>query len=249
MRIRWTDREWMLIAYWLVKNECDPHKHGLRGYVKQAMQISLPKDRWRNINSMGNLKSVLLPYMSAAKSAPKQEKPSAVEEAKITLDTASNEQLTEELTRRFFENVKGLIYQITHEACEDAIKKHLTELQQPQSLFFDTRPFNQKHNPEPLMEQKQKRVRIMVVGPIEHQQKELEYKFPDIEFKFVASHESPTAIQNKNGKSVEAIILWTNYISHSHQESAKKCSAPIYFSSGNMNNLSSTISAVSLSLR
>lgn len=247
MRIRWTDREWMLIAYWLVKNECDPHKHGLRGYVKQAMQISLPKDRWRNINSMDNLKSVLLPYMSAAKSAPKQEKPSAVEEAKITLDTASNEQLTEELTRRFFENVKGLIYQITHEACEDAIKKHLTELQQPQSLFFDTRPFNQKRNPQPLSSEKDKKQTILVVGPISSQQNALKAMLPDVDLRFVGSNDRPNLIIDKM-KGASATVLWTNFISHAHQDVAKNSTGVVYMASGGIGNLADTILRIAINL-
>lgn len=246
VRIRWTDREWASIADWLVKNECDIDKHGFRGYVRQAMQISLPKDRWRDIESMGNLKSILPPHMVEARAriATRTAPPPAPEEVKIDWGSVSSEELTGELAKRLIDNAKGLIYQIVHTACSDIIKQHLAE---PQSLFFDTRPFNQKHNPEPLSSEKDKKATILVVGPIAAQQNTLREVLPDVDLRFISSDERPSLITSKM-LGVSATVLWTNFISHAHQDVARQSTGVVYLASGGVNNLADTIRRVAATL-
>jgi hypothetical protein len=64
--------------------------------------------------------------------------------------------------------------------------------------------------------------KILVVGPLPKFQAQLEQTVEGIvELKFVSQEEGPSLV-NLRGKSCVAAVIWTNFISHSHQSAVKK---------------------------
>jgi len=218
--IRWTSREWREIAEWLVAKEVDPERHGWRGEVITAMRAVIPKDRWRAPHSLNEAKKTLTPIMAevkrlGAQKAPPEQLLRASEAKSGTQNELATEFLLVELAKRlagWLERPHGPVYE----------------------------PVDRGFYPPPIAsgypEAKTLRPRILLVGPMNGQQKILIEAHPGLDLRFVASDMSPTRI-TEVGRLCDELILWTNYISHQHQVHAKATGRPVYLATGGLSAL------------
>lgn len=194
--IRWTQREWRLIADRLVQQGVTPEKHGWRSEVVSAMKMVLPKERWRTEHSLNDVKKVLRPLMSEAKLAHVSER-----EVQSTpppgAASLSTEELLVELARRIAK---------------------MMEAAKP--LPVD-RGFFPPASQAPKEECKKERPRILIIGPQPEQQHALEKQFPELCLRFVKVEE-PAHLAVERGRSCHEVILWTKFMTHSQQAIAKK---------------------------
>lgn len=226
-QIRWTQREWKLIAEELVKRQVDPKERGWRGRLVDVMKAALPADRWRQADCLNDAKRMVIPLMRELQCKPIEPPkpgPEPAEPPKM-LEHHTTEELVHELVRRFF-------------ATGDILKqlRDAMAIANASAVFVNNR--TRKHDPS--CPECAKEVghgkRILIVGPRNGQQIELRQAVSDCHLVFVASDQNP-ALVGSWGASAEHIILWTNFISHSHQEQAKKLNAKLHYVTGGMTAL------------
>lgn len=211
--IRWTQREWKLIADWLVRNETDPNRHGWRCDLIKAMQSVLPKDRWRETHSLNNGKEMLIPLMKHLKenlsSAPAPVIPKASE--------FSTEELLVELARRLAPIIDG-------RAMQDAL--NVAQVKHNAAVDRGFHP-ETKHNPLPESpEQKQRKKRVLIVGPQPAQANRLRSFAPGLDLVFVTTEDKPARCSVGN---VECAIIWDKFVTHAQQNTVKSLGYPIQY--------------------
>lgn len=194
--IRWTQREWQLIAERLVHTHVDPNIHGWRHELVAAMRMVLPNDRWRDPTCLNNAKQILVPMMRMVVAKPPEKKELPPPQAP-TAEQLSTEDLLVELARRIAK---------------------MMEAAKP--LPVD-RGFFPPASQAPKEECKKERPRILIIGPQPEQQHALEKQFPELCLRFVKAEE-PEHLVVERGRSCHEVILWTKFMTHSQQAIAKK---------------------------
>jgi hypothetical protein len=183
--------------------------------MKRCMVAVLPRDRWRSDTSASFMRK---PILKALALLPSITVPPKVESTPPPGAAAlSTEDLLVELARR--------------------LAKLLDAPAQEGKPLVTSFP-KRKHNP--FMDISPRRPtldRVLVIGPLKGQQKEIMAAHGEwIDLRFVASEESP-ALVGEVGRAADHVVLWTNFISHSHQEQAKKLSAKLHYVTGGMSAL------------
>lgn len=189
--IRWTTREWRLIADRLVKEGVDPDRHGWRHELVAAMRKVLPRERWREPHSLNDAKKTLRPLMTEVKMSPKQEPPTI---PTPTVAELSTEDLLVELARRI---------------------AHLLEPQKDNPV---DRGFHPRHNPFCEVAPRPPSRRFLIIGPKGQQQEFLRKIFPNFKLIFVTCEDNPKACAVG---VVEEAILWTKFMKHAQQEAVE----------------------------
>lgn len=90
--------------------------------------------------------------------------------------------------------------------------------------------------------------KILVCGPLPKQQPILEQAVDGVaDLKFVSSEENPKLV-NLRGKNCVAAVIWTNYVSHGHQEAAKSTlgKESVLLVSGGIDSLKSKVEETAL---
>lgn len=226
--IRWTTREWELIARRLQSRGVEPQHHGWLTAVVEAMRFCLPAERWRAPHSLNESKKVLAPIMQRLVMADNSKEHDKAEEVSksMQLEKFGMDELMTELIKRM---TKALMDELRTEI--DAQVRLLTAPQ------FVAAP-RMKHDPcPPTTAARPARPVVLVVGPKNGQQRELENNFVDfLELHFVASHENPALIAGR-GTYANHIVLWTDFISHAHQAQAKQLHGRLHYVTGGMSAL------------
>lgn len=201
----WTSREWQVVAegYRAYMQElrgqdlCEKAQEGLeparRRNMKSASNMHAVRTECKRIIS--HLKDPLAPHSGAATATPAPSPTPAP--APVVVDAFS------ELPAAFRLLAAKIADEVAH-AIFQGVKGRLhtlaTEFVRDEAL------------PRP---------RVLVVGPIERQQRLLEGEFSKVlDLRFVASHDKPHRIKEIAPGCAKA-VLWTNYINHSHQEMLK----------------------------
>lgn len=194
--IRWTTREWRLIADRLVKEGVDPDKHGWRTALRVAMMEELPKDRWREPHSLNEAKKTLVPLMRELKEAPPLPPPGPIQYTPEppSAEKLSTEELLVELARR------------------------IARLLEPQKDNPVDRGFHPRHNPFCEVAPRPPSRRFLIIGPKGQQQEFLRKIFPNFKLIFVTCEDNPKACAVG---VVEEAILWTKFMKHAQQEAVE----------------------------
>lgn len=197
--IRWTTREWRLIADRLVKEGVDPDKHGWRTAVRVAMMEGLPEDRWREPHSLNDAKKTLIPLMREVRDNPKSEDVLNLGPVQCTPEPPSAENLsTEELLVE--------------------LARRIAHLLEPQKTNPVDRGFHPKHNPFCEVAPRPPSRRFLIIGPKGQQQEFLRKIFPNFKLIFVTCEDNPKACAVG---VVEEAILWTKFMKHAQQEAVE----------------------------
>ena len=195
-KVIWTSREWSLIAHWFLTNQINPDHFGFTGHLKKAQEEVLPVDRQRAVKGIpAKLKRGVRDAITLVKhqNAPAPTKPIEAPEA----EALSTEELLVELARR--------------------VAKLLEPSAQKDTTMVD-RGFHPKHDPSPKSEARPVQKRILIVGPMAHQQEQLRRKFYDLRLVFVTCEDSPSTCA---AGSIDECILWTKFMNHAHQDVVK----------------------------
>lgn len=224
---RWTQREWKLIAEELVKRQVDPKERGWRGRLVDAMKAVLPAGRWRQADCLNDAKRTLIPLMRELQCKPidpPKPGPEPAEPPKM-LEHHTTEELVHELVRRFL--AAGSILAQLHDAMAMA-----------NTPIGVVKSRTRRHDPScpECAKEVGRGQRILIVGPRNGQQIELRQSVSDCHLVFVASEEKPDLVAYR-GFTADHVILWTNFISHAHQEQAKKLNAKLHYVTGGMTAL------------
>lgn len=226
-QIRWTTREWQLIADRLAVNGVVPSEHGWRGRLLEAMRAALPKERWRDAANLSEAKKKLAPLVAVvAKKCilpmPCKE-PVAPPLPTITIADFSTEDMVAEIVRRAISTVT------------EQIKAQVALQMTPQIVATGRPP--RAHNPFGVTEPRTEKPRVLIVGPLVGQQRELRGAHEGwLDLAFIESSENPARVAEV-GFAADHIILWTNFISHAHQDQAKKLNAKLHYVTGGMSAL------------
>jgi len=198
-QIRWTSREWRVIADKLVQRAVIPSEHGWRGHLRDAMQVALPKERWREMHSLGNAKEILMPLMKEVlREPPKPEGPLVFTPS---IEGFTSEQLLQELVRRA---VSGVMEQVREQLRTLTVKE-----------AFVSQRRHDPHGTSAARPARPARPGVLVVGPRNGQQQELIAAHPDLSLWFVSSEENPAQVTAR-GTFCDHVVLWTNFWNHQH---------------------------------
>lgn len=210
--IRWTSREWDLIAQRLVDNEVDPDRHGWRSQLIDAMKAVLPLDRWRDTANLNNAKDILKPLMKTIVTGPQHlpppKGPVSFVPALPTIQDLSTEDLLVELAHR--------------------IAKFLEPKSKP---FPVDRGFHPKHDPRPQSEVRPAKIKVLIIGPRGPQQDRLRTAFPTLDLRFVLAEELPSLVMTRSADCRE-IILWTKFMNHAQQTVAQNTGINTWYANG-----------------
>jgi len=196
--VRWTGREWALLAQYFLDLEIDPEKYGFSRSLDNAQKALLPKERWRSIKGVpATLKKELKEHITALEYKvafdtpypPPEDKPPSAE-------SLSTEELLVEIARRIAKLLEPAKPNPVDRAFFPPLTKAVTEAC------------------------KIEKARILIVGPRAEQREALRTKFPMLCLRFVDVESGERAIREMATTCVE-IILWTRFMTHSQQETAK----------------------------
>jgi hypothetical protein len=217
--IRWTTREWELIARHLKEHHIEPQHHGWRSAVLAAMRFCLPESRWRAPHSLNESKKILGPLLKQLDIA---------DASAASSKSAINSYGTDEL-------LVELVHRLAH-----AILDELRPLLKP-AYVIEPRL---RHDPCPPAAPRPRKPVVLVVGPRSAQQNELKERHSDfLNLRFVASDENFTLIKQR-GADADKIILWTNFISHAHQSQAVAMNKDTVYASGGMDTISKVLNRI-----
>lgn len=204
-KVTWTSREWGLIAKWFRDNKVDPQDYGFLRNLDAAQVANLPEDRQRTISGLPKeVRARIEAEVRALQHTSSAPAPQPLIPKLPTARDLSTEDLLIELARR----IAPLF--------EPRIDYSLVD-----------RGFHPPHDPKPVKEERRNKKHIMVVGPLPAQQEHLRTLFPELRLDFVASDENPDNC--KVGCLRDEVILWTKFMSHAHQDVAKRSSAKIWY--------------------
>lgn len=209
-QVRWTGREWALLAQYFIDVGIDPDAYGFSRALDHAQKKVLPPERHRAIKGVpAQLKKVLKEHIVAAeyKTAfatpypPLDPKPPSAE-------SLSTEDLLVELARR------------------------IAKLFEPAK----PNPVDRAYFPPPTAKEQGVatpcRKRILIVGPRAEQQEALRVEFPMLCLRFVTAEEHPRMVFER-GCTASEIIIWTKFLTHAQQNMAKNMSAHIHYANSN----------------
>ena len=197
-KIRWTQSEWRKVAD---VYHAERTKGSNKGSAVQTANATLATERRRPIDA----KSVLA---SISKVIERDFRPS------IPAQQKSEEPLPPRAATPNdsggFETLPAALLAVAHKVADEIAHEIFQSLKgRLQTLATDF--IKQEALPRP---------RILVVGPIAHQQRLLEQEFGDVlDLRFVASNEPPRRVR-EIAPNCRKVLLWTNYINHVHQEVA-----------------------------
>lgn len=222
-RIVWTQREWKELASYFIRNGIDPRARGFCPAIKAAQQSCLPKERWRGTD--GGTSVMFKPLVEAydeLKRLPPVNK-LEVPVAKSLTDFSTEDLITEVIKR----TVNTITEQI----------KTQVALQMNPLIAVSSRP-PKHHNPFGIQpDVPDNRQRVLVIGPMEGQKRELLQAHSEwLNLGFVMSGENPARVAEV-GWAAKHVVLWTNFISHAHQDQAKKLNARLHYVTGGMSAL------------
>ena len=210
--IRWTAREWALLAGEFKLEGCGAEDYGFTPALERAMKKQLPKERWR---PMSGISAGAKKPMATALKLYELNQPKPVPEPEKVKSEPQNEVTTEFLLVE--------------------LAKRLAVWLEP-ATALKTSPVDRGFYPPPRQIEPEKvdmRPRLLVIGPINGQQRELSAAHPRLDLRFVASDEGPARVDDQ-GPACDEIILWTNYLNHQHQVHAKATKRPTFYVSGGM---------------
>jgi hypothetical protein len=200
-RVHWTTREWGDLVDHLRSRGVviEQGSRGLVSEIRKSMEAVLPPERHRDCNTLYN-HGALDTLFFLARTKPDTPTP----EAKIV------------------EPVKGLAEFSTDDLLKE-INRRLQAVFDVKTTVFDTmsKALRPKIEAEETVA-RDKLPRVLVVGPIGPQQSVLKDLFEgELDLRFVASEEGSHLVRDR-GLGCQAVILWTKYIGHSHQDVAQK---------------------------
>lgn len=198
-KVVWTTREWRQIADWFARNGVNPDDRGFTTNLDAAQKATLPADRHRTMAGLpkevrARVKEEVAKIQlkpGPVVHAPEPKAPSA--------QSLSTEELLVELARRIAR----------------FLEPGPTTL--PVDRGFYPPP---KHDPSPQREGRTVKPKFLIVGPRGQQQERLRTMFPLLDLRFVTCEENPALVRDR-GMHCREIILWTKFMNHAQQESAK----------------------------
>ncbi len=230
-QVRWTGREWALLAQYFLDHNVDPDRFGFSGALHKAQTEVLPPERHRAVKGVpAQMKKALkehivaLEYKTAFATPypPLDPKPPSAE-------GLSTEDLLVELARRIAKLLQPSVAQADV----------LSQLKFLEEKFKD-QPVDRGFFPPPSIKLEKSRStaqpRLLIVGPRNGQQEELRKEHPNLRLHFVTSEERPALI-DAAAPCCDEVILWTNFINHQHQVHAKATGRPVVLLSGGLSTL------------
>lgn len=208
-QVRWTQREWRVIAAYFRDNALDPLARGFSGSLREAMK-ALPEERRRpTVGRVPKTKHVLA---LAIQNLPAKEEQLAAPTSAPQAPTAqelSTEDLLVELARRI---------------------ARILEPKTPAAAPAVPTPHH-KHNPEPVSEERQRKPRIMVCGPNSDLASHLKQEFPNLDLRFIGFQDNPALVASR-AQSCDTILVLTKFVNHSTAEAVKHSCVPFRLVTG-----------------
>jgi len=204
-QVRWTGREWTLLAQYFIDAEISPDAYGFSKTLNDAQMSRLPPERWRSVKGVpATLKKELKEHITALEYKvafatpypPPEDKPPSAE-------SLSTEDLLVELARR----IAKLL---------EPAKSH------PVDRAFFPPPMSQAPKEQEVPPRK---LRILVCGPNGDTSQSLRTQFPNLDLRFYKYEENPTHIPMK-AQGVNSILCITKFMTHAASDMVKATSIP-----------------------
>lgn len=214
-KVVWTTREWRELAGWFVSHNISPKDYGFLKRLGEAQDTVLPSDRRRAMVGLPKeVRTRMIEEVATFKAGQSTaealaKKFSKSESEPPSASKLSTEDLLVELARR--------------------IAKFLEPRPEPVALAVD-RGFHPKHDPSPPHAQKPVSLQVQVVGPRAEQQDRLRQAAPGLKLRFTLAEENPKLVEER-GRSCVETILWTKFMNHAQQESAKRA-GQVWYANG-----------------
>lgn len=227
-QVRWTSREWALLAQFFIDTDINPDAYGFSRVLDQAQKKVLPSERHRSVSGVpAQLKKEIKTQIGILEHARREEatmvKPP--EPKPPSAESLSTEDLLVELARR----VAKLLQPRTE--VQDSVLAQLKFLEEK----FKDQPVDRAFFPPPTAKEqgtKQEKTRILIIGPRAEQQEALRVEFPMLCLRFVTAEEHPRMVFERGCTAIE-IIIWTKFLTHAQQNMAKNMSAHIHYANSN----------------
>lgn len=222
-KIRWTPaefnkvaREWIRICESTATKQ-DPLNPRSFSRVAAEAQLVLDSNRHRPKHSLAGTKNIrpifeevkrLVKIKAQAaesnKTVPPSLAPSQVEIKPSSETPKQTNEPLESLVRAFGQQVAGLLVGEVLVAIRSAFNAEFPKLYAKTISISRVLP------------------KILITGPLSKQQMQLEEAVKGVaDLKFVASDESPRLVITR-GQNCIAVIVWSNFTSHAHQEAARR---------------------------
>lgn len=235
-RIRWTSREWGAIASYFLRNNIDTADRGFIRHVVAGMHQGIEKARWRDTPALSNSRKMVEEAMAIERGNATARKMCEEASAIVTPDPFGRLRATPDpdapgytppATRTVSDIVDELAKRIAQVIAAE-IKAALVDVTADIAKSISGGP---KHDPEPLPYERPIVSRLLVVGPIAKQWGHICDAVPGIDISFVQS-EDKASLVTKKAPNCCKIVLWTNFISHAHQNAARNSGKPVVLVSG-----------------
>lgn len=239
--IRWTERQWRLLAKFFIDQGLNPSAHGFRGAMNSAQKSVIEKEFQRPLHCLTSpdTKKKLKFHYDNLKREEASRTEEEMEEKKPsvpTLETATIEQLAAAMVGRLILELKETI---------------VTALSQPK-VSTDQASSNEhlctnKHSPYPTSCEKQHKTRVLVVGPKNGVQKILQDGHPTLDLRFIDVEENPKLVFDR-GMNCDQIILWLNMINHQHAHHGKRLNngSPVHQVRGGVEKIYEVLNKIQL---
>lgn len=228
-KVRWTQREFALIAQYFRDNGIDPLLRGFSGALREAQAKVLPPERHRP--TVGLAQSIKHSIARAIQNLPTKEVPEPVELRQPQVPTAaslSTEELLVELARR----IAPLL--TPRSEAQQSVGAQLGCCERPDgvrtSMLFGPHPPH-KHNPEPVSDERQRKPRILVCGPNSDLANHLKQTFPNLDLRFIGFQDNPALVASR-AQSCDTILVLTKFVNHSTTDAVKHSCTPFRLVTG-----------------
>lgn len=204
-QVRWTSREWALLAQYFLDVGIDPDAYGFSRALDHAQKKVLPPERHRAVKGVpAQLKKEIKTQIGILKHQQREEatmvKPP--EPKPPSAESLSTEELLVELARRI---AKMLQPQIIHNPVDRAFHPLTTE---------------NTHHPKAVEQvTKLHKLRVLVCGPNGDTSRSLTADFPNLDLRFVEYDTNPAKVHER-ANHVDVILCIRKFVKHSTVDAA-----------------------------
>lgn len=220
-QVRWTTREWELLAKYFVDNSFDPDKYGFSAAFDEAQKSVLPSERWRSTagGATTAIKKMLKEHMQGLEYAAAFDKPWPPEPVAPPPgpEALSTEELLVELARRLAKLLETSTSQTDVLEKVDFLERKFEEARIIDHGFH-------KCATEKAPEKVHKPC-ILVCGPNGYRARSLTAEFPGLDLRFIEYDTNPAHVKDR-AKYVDSILCITKFVKHSTVEAAHATKKP-----------------------
>lgn len=219
-QVRWTGREWALLAQYFIDVGIDPDAYGFSRALDHAQNKVLPSERWRAVKGVpAQLKKEIKTQIGMLEHKMREELQQPVQYVPPPGPEAlSTEDLLVELARR----VAKLLQPRTE--VQDSVLAQLKFLEEK----FKDQPVDRAFFPPPTAKEqtiKKHKLRILVCGPNGDTSQSLRTQFPNLDLRFFKYEENPAHVALK-AQGVDCILCITKFMTHAVVAAVKATSVP-----------------------